>query len=78
MADLLLHNARIRTMDPARPYAEWMLMRDSRILALGQGAAPDCAGRAAAGGRGVLPGFQDAPAPPLSGRLDLATPAQLY
>ncbi|HMO08785.1 MAG TPA: amidohydrolase [Paracoccaceae bacterium] len=78
MADLLLHNARIRTMDPARPYAEWMLMRDSRILALGQGAAPDCAGRVDAGGRVVLPGFQDAHVHLLSGGLDLATSAQLY
>ena len=31
MADTLLHNARIRTMDPTRPTAEWLLIRDGRI-----------------------------------------------
>lgn len=78
MADLLLFNARIRTMDPARPLAEWLLIRDGLIAALGSGAPPDAAERIDAGGRLVLPGFQDAHIHLLSGGLDLATAAQLY
>lgn len=78
MTDTLLHNARIHTMDLARPYADWMLMRGGMIVALGQGASPDCATRIDAGGRVVLPGFQDAHIHLLSGGIDLATSAQLY
>ena len=79
MADpLLLHNARIRTMDPARPWASWLLTAAGRIRALGQGTPPDCARRIDAGGRLVLPGFQDAHIHLLSGGSDLATAAQLY
>jgi hypothetical protein len=77
LADTLLHNARIRTMDPGRPHADWMLMREGRIAALGQGsrptAEPDRRGRAAGAA-----GFQDAHIHLLSGGIDLATAAQLY
>ncbi len=75
---LLLHNARIRTMDPARPQADWLLTAGGRVLALGQGDAPDCPHRIDAGGRLVLPGFQDAHVHLLSGGTDLATSAALY
>lgn len=78
MADLLLHNARIRTMDPSRPLAEWCLIRDGRIAAVGSGAPPETGRRIDAGGRLVLPGFQDAHVHLLSGGADLATAAQLY
>lgn len=78
MADLLLCNARILTMDPARPWAGWLLMRQGRIVALGDGPPPPAAQRLDAGGRLVLPGFQDAHCHLLSGGLDLATAAQLY
>jgi predicted amidohydrolase YtcJ len=75
---LLLRNARIRTMDPARPQAEWMLIRGGRIAALGTGPAPVADRQIDAGGRLVLPGFQDAHIHLLSGGTDLATAAQLY
>ncbi|GAB1362199.1 hypothetical protein MASR1M32_14350 [Rhodobacter sp.] len=78
MADLLIRNARIRTMDPAQPLADWLLARDGRIQALGQGAPPPADEVIDAGGRLVLPGFQDAHVHLLSGGLDLATAAYLY
>lgn len=79
MADLLLHNACIHTMHPAQPRADWLLARDGRILALGNGQPPaGAAERIDAGGRLVLPGFQDAHVHLLSGGLDLATAAALY
>jgi hypothetical protein len=37
-ADLLIHNARILTQDPARPSATSLLVRDGRIFAVD---APD-------------------------------------
>lgn len=78
MPDLLIHNARIRTMDAARPTADWLLIRDGRIAALGHGTPPDAPRRMDAGGRLVLPAFQDAHIHLLSGGTDLATSAQLY
>jgi predicted amidohydrolase YtcJ len=75
---VLLHNARIRTMDPARPWADWLLMAEGRVLALGQGEPPACRSRIDAGGRLVLPGLQDAHVHLLSGGTDLATAALLY
>ena len=78
MADLVISNARVRTMDPACPDAEWVLVRDGVIAALGRGAAPEAAERIDAGGRLVLPGFQDAHVHLLSGGVDLATSALLY
>jgi predicted amidohydrolase YtcJ len=78
LADLVIRNARIRTMDPARPMADWLLARGGRIVALGSGAPPDAARVIDAGGRLVLPGFQDAHNHLLSGGIDLATAASLY
>ena len=75
---LLLHNARIRTMHPARPWADWLLMSEGRVQALGQGEPPACHKRIDAGGRLVLPGLQDAHVHLLSGGTDLATAALLY
>jgi hypothetical protein len=65
-AALVLHNARVITMDPARPHAEAVAVEGERILAVGSNAeirrqarSPqaeviDCRGQA------VLPGFIDA------------------
>jgi predicted amidohydrolase YtcJ len=78
LADTLIHNARIRTMDPATPFAEWVLIRGGKIAALGQGIPPDAPHRIDAAGRLVLPGFQDAHIHLLSGGIDLATAAYLY
>lgn len=78
MADLVICNARIRTMDPARPYADWVLIRDGLIAGLGMGNPPVTAQSIDAGGRLVLPGFQDAHIHLLSGGTDIATAASLY
>jgi predicted amidohydrolase YtcJ len=75
---MLVYNARIRTMDPTAPLADWIVIREGRIAALGSGTPPDCAQRIDAGGRLVLPGFQDAHIHLLSGGIDLATAAYLY
>jgi predicted amidohydrolase YtcJ len=71
-------NARIRTMDPARPHADWLLIDGGCIRALGRGAPPVADRVVDAGGRLVLPGFQDAHVHLLSGGIDLATAALLY
>lgn len=63
-ADLVLHHARIYTMNPAQPMAEALAVRDGRIVMVG----PDAAVRAAypdapavdAGGQTVIPGLIDA------------------
>ncbi len=84
MPDTLIHNARIRTMDPTAPHADWLLIRDGKIAALGQGIPPAAAHRIDGptsidtGGRLVLPGFQDAHIHLLSGGIDIATAAHLY
>ncbi len=78
MADTLIHNARIRTMDPTAPHATWALIRDGKIAALGTGNPPHAAQKIDAGGRLVLPGFQDAHIHLLSGGIDIATAAFLY
>lgn len=65
MSDLLFHNASVHTMDPARPMAEALAVRDGRIVAVG---AADEAARALdagaervdCGGRLLLPAFIDA------------------
>lgn len=79
----LLTNARIRTMDPARPLAAALVIAEGRILALGDaGQMAALAGPGAevidAGGRLVLPGLQDPHIHLLSGGTDIATAAQLY
>ncbi|PLL10583.1 hypothetical protein C0V75_19845 [Tabrizicola sp. TH137] len=78
MPDLVIHNARIRTMDAARPSADWILIRDGRIIALGQGTPPEAPDRMDAKGRLILPAFQDPHIHLLSGGTDLATSAMLY
>jgi predicted amidohydrolase YtcJ len=78
LPDTLIHNARIRTMDPTAPDADWILMRDGTIAAVGQGTPPEAARKIDARGRLVLPGFQDAHIHLLSGGIDMATAAYLY
>lgn len=78
MLDLLIHNARIRTMDAANPTADWILIRDGRIAALGHGTPPAASERMDAQGRLMLPAFQDPHIHLLSGGTDLATSAMLY
>lgn len=60
MADLLITNAQIHTVDPQRPRAQRVLVRDGSIVALDQmiPAGVD-APRYDAGGRTVVPGFID-------------------
>lgn len=83
MSRTLLTHARIRTMDPARPAAEALVIEAGRILGAGEtGAMAALAGPGAAvidmGGRPVLPGFQDAHIHLLNGGTDLVDSAQLY
>ena len=83
MTDVLIENADIRTMDPARPAARSILVRDGRILALSGDpkGLRHTANRPEiidAGGRLVLPGFQDAHVHLLNGGTDLVETAQLY
>jgi predicted amidohydrolase YtcJ len=78
LPETLVHNARIRTMDPAAPHAEWVLIREGKIAALGRGSPPEAGQRIDAGGRLVLPGFQDAHIHLLSGGIDMATAAYLF
>lgn len=78
MPDLLIHNARMRTMDAARPTADWILIREGRIAALGHGSPPDASEKMDAQGRLILPAFQDPHIHLLSGGTDLATSAMLY
>ena len=78
MSELLIHNANIRTMDPSRPVADWLLIRGETIAALGSGDTPAAARRIDAGGHLVLPGFQDAHIHLLNGGADLIETAQLY
>ena len=64
-ADLVLHNTNIITMDPARPTAQMVAVRGDRIIAVGdedqlgevRGAGTKVID---AGGRTVVPGFNDA------------------
>lgn len=73
--ELLLVNARVFTADPLRPWAEALAVRDGRVVAVGTDAElrarPDGARRVIdAGGRLVVPGFNDAHAhvsPPTPG-----------
>ena len=74
--DTVIYNANIHTMDQSRPRAAWLHMRDGLILALGDGAAPDAETCIDAGGRLVLPGFQDAHIHLLNGGVDLLETAQ--
>lgn len=83
MTDVLIENAEIRTMDPARPKARSILIRGGRIIALsddpqGLRSAATAPEIIDAGGRLVLPGFQDAHIHLLNGGTDLVETAQLY
>ena len=81
MTEILIYNARIRTMDPACPMAGAVLLRDGLVVTLGDAAeltARAGARRIDAGGRLVLPGFQDAHIHLLNGGTDLVETAQLY
>ena len=63
-ADLLLTNANVLTMDPARPRARWVAITGGRILATGADSdgPPGVQAREVADLRGatLLPGFHDA------------------
>lgn len=63
-ADTILENARILTMDPDRPRAQAIALKDGAILAVGDraeigGLAGGTTRRIDAGGASVLPGFID-------------------
>jgi predicted amidohydrolase YtcJ len=81
--DLILINADIRTMDHARPAAQAMAIGAGKIITLGSTADIKALASPAtklidAGGRLVLPGFQDAHIHLLSGGTDLVDTAYLY
>ena len=64
-AELILTNARVYTLDPARPWAAAVACGGGRVLAVGdEGAVSALAGPTArridCGGRLVLPGLTDA------------------
>src|SRR3990172_1452860 len=62
MPDLLLHNARIWTGDPASPWADAALVRDGRFAFVGRDGDANVAPEVEvldAGGRLVLPGLVD-------------------
>jgi predicted amidohydrolase YtcJ len=63
--DLIIHHAKVFTADPAHRWAEAVAIRGDRILAVGTNAevtslADDRTKRIDAGGRVVVPGFNDA------------------
>jgi hypothetical protein len=81
--DLILLNARIRTMDAARPQAQALAIAGGVILALGTDAdilalAGPATRRLNGGGRLVLPGFQDAHVHLLDGGTDLVDSVALW
>jgi predicted amidohydrolase YtcJ len=81
--DLIVVNGDIHTMDPARPVVEALAITAGRIMALGTTAdIRYLAGKGTrvidAGGRMVLPGFQDAHIHLLNGGVDLVQTAYLY
>ena len=77
--DLLILNAHCVTMNPALPVTDAVLIRDGRIAALGPAAkATPAAQTVDAGGRLVLPGFQDAHIHLLNGGTRLIDTAPLY
>ena len=76
-ADTIVTNARVYTVDPARPWAEAVAVKDGRVLFVGPAKAAlrhKGAGTAVvdAGGRLVLPGFMDSHVHFVSGSLNLA------
>jgi len=73
---LVLHGGKVYTLDPARPWASAVVVREGRIAYVGDdagaltAAGPD-ARRIALKGRMVLPGFHDSHTHPMSGGLRL-------
>ena len=64
MADLILRNARISTMDPAQPEAQAIAVADGRVLAIGDEASVMAHAHAGTqvldgGGRRLIPGLND-------------------
>ena len=64
IADIIIENARVITMDPGRPHAEAVALGDGGIIAVGSRAevadiAASATRRIDAGGASVLPGFID-------------------
>jgi predicted amidohydrolase YtcJ len=56
----LLTGARVRTLDPALPRADWILVRGERIEATGVGTPPAAPRSVDLGGAHVIPGLVDA------------------
>ncbi|HUD30108.1 MAG TPA: amidohydrolase [Novosphingobium sp.] len=76
-ADLILTNARVYTVDTAKPWAEAVAIRDGRIVAVGSnGQVAKAAGKATKvvdmGGKLVLPSFGDAHNHPIFGGMSHA------
>lgn len=80
--DLIVQNANIHTMDPACPVAQAVLIRDGRVMIVGSNetvkthALPN-ANTIDAGGRLILPGFQDAHVHLMDGGTDMIQTAWL-
>jgi len=73
---LVLHGGAVYTVDPARPWASAVVVRDGRIVFVGDDAgafvaAGSDARTIALNGRMVLPGFQDSHIHPMSGGMRL-------
>lgn len=60
VVDLLLLHAKVWTGEPTAPWAQWVAIRDDRIVAVGRDApVPRAVARLDLGGRLVVPGFND-------------------
>lgn len=77
-AQTLLINGDIRTMDPALPCTDALLIRDGKVAALGEAAQASGVTPTDLRGRLVLPGFQDAHIHLLNGGTDQIETAHLY
>src|SRR4051794_2969922 len=63
--DVIIHHAKVFTADPAHRFAQAVAIRDNKIVAVGTNAgiiamADDKTNRIDAGGRVIVPGFNDA------------------
>lgn len=75
--DLLVINAHCVTMNTGHPVTDAVLIRDGRVAAFGRATRDIGAAKVIdAGGRLVLPGFQDAHIHLLNGGTDLVETAQ--